>query len=40
LKDLDVSHANNLAETTKIVKEMIKENLGKYTDLIKKTAEK
>jgi hypothetical protein len=40
LKDLDLSHANNLAETTKSVKELIKDNIGKNTELIKKTAEK
>ena len=40
LKDLDVSHATNLAETTKAVKELIKDNIGKNTELIKKIAEK
>ena len=40
LKDFDVSHANNLAETTKVMRELIKDNIGKNTDLLKKTAEK
>jgi len=35
-----VSHANNLAETTKVMRELIKDNIGKNTDLLKKTAEK
>lgn len=35
-----MSHANNLAETTKSVKDLIKDNIGKNTELIKKTAEK
>ena len=35
-----MSHANNLAETTKVMRELIKDNIGKNTDLLKKTAEK
>jgi hypothetical protein len=35
-----VSHANNLAEATKAVRELIKDNIGKNTELLKKTAEK
>ena len=35
-----MSHANNLAETTKAVRELIKENIGKNTDLLKKTVER
>jgi hypothetical protein len=35
-----VSHANNLAETTKALRELIKDNIGKNTELLKKTAEK
>jgi len=40
LKDLDVTHANNLSETTKSIKALIISNIAKNTDLIKKTAEK
>jgi hypothetical protein len=37
---LDITHATNLAESTKLIKELIKENIHKNTDLVKKTAEK
>jgi hypothetical protein len=40
LKDLDVTHANNLAETTKQIKDLIKDNIFKNTEVIKKIAEK
>ena len=40
LKDLDVTHANNIADTTVQIKELIKVNISKNTEMIKKTAEK
>jgi hypothetical protein len=38
--DLDTGHAKSLADTTQMLKELIKENIFKNSDLIKKTAEK
>jgi len=40
LKDLDVTHASNLLEATQQMKELIKQNIQKNTELLKKTAEK
>jgi len=40
LKELDVTHANNISETTKTLRELIKTNILKNTEVIKKTAEK
>lgn len=40
MKDLDTTHAANLSEGTKNIKELIKSNIQKNTELTKKTAEK
>lgn len=40
MKDLDTNHATNLVEATKQIRELIKDNIFKNTDIIKKTAEK
>ncbi len=40
MKDLDTIHATNLVEATKQIRELIKDNIFKNTDIIKKTAEK
>jgi tRNA U34 5-carboxymethylaminomethyl modifying enzyme MnmG/GidA len=37
---LDTTHATNLVESTKQIKDLIKENLFKNTDMIKKIGEK
>ena len=40
LKDLDTTHARTLSDTTLQIRELIKENIFKNSDTIKKTAEK
>lgn len=40
LKELDVSHATNLSETSKQIRDLIKSNISKNSELVKKTAEK
>lgn len=37
---MDTGHAKSLADTTQMLKELIKENIFKNSDIIKKTAEK
>jgi gas vesicle protein len=40
LKDLDVNHANKLSETAASVRELIKSNISKNKETVKKVAEK
>ena len=40
LKELDVSHATKLAETSKQMKDLVINSIGQNTELVKKTAEK
>ena len=40
LKELDVSHANKLSETATSVKDLIKKNISKNRENVKKVAEK
>lgn len=40
VKDLDVNQATSLADTTKQVRELIKTNIGRNSELVKKTADK
>jgi F0F1-type ATP synthase membrane subunit b/b' len=40
VKDLDVNQATSLADTTKQVRELVKTNIARNSDLVKKTAEK
>jgi len=40
LKDLDVNHANKLSETAASVRELIKTNISKNKETVKKVAEK